>query len=174
MAATPPAAIVSVVQGGGRGTGRSNTPSEQSPGAELVVRCDIDQPIDQDRTHLGVQLRLAIRATKDRVSAAHIQVLPVGQPRTILKHRIFCLPRAQLAPEAVQRPPYQETEAPEVRIPSEGGMTDLVRKAEDATDNDNDNDNDTLREVPHTSMRAWPYRQERRGHGPTKKSLSYR
>ena len=32
----------------------------------------------------------------------------------------------------------------------------------------------TLREVPHTSMRAWPYRQERRGHGPTKKSLSYR
>ena len=41
-------------------------------------------------------------------------------------------------------------------------------------DNDNDNDNDTLREVPHTSMRAWPYRQERRGHGPTKKSLSYR
>ena len=34
---------------------------------------------------------------------------------------------------------------------------------------DNDNDNDTLREVPHTSMRAWPYRQERRGHGPTKK-----
>ena len=36
-------------------------------------------------------------------------------------------------------------------------------------DNDNDNDNDTLREVPHLSMRAWPYRQERRGHGPTKK-----
>ena len=34
---------------------------------------------------------------------------------------------------------------------------------------DNDNDNDTLREVPHLSMRAWPYRQERRGHGPTKK-----
>ena len=23
-------------------------------------------------------------------------------------------------------------------------------------------------------MRAWPYRQERRGHGPTKKNLSYR
>ena len=42
------------------------------------------------------------------------------------------------------------------------------------SDNDNDNDNDTLIEVPHTSMRAWPYRQERRGHGPTKKSLSYR
>ena len=40
--------------------------------------------------------------------------------------------------------------------------------------NDNDNDNDTLREVPHLSMRAWPYRQERRGHGPTKKNLSYR
>ena len=39
---------------------------------------------------------------------------------------------------------------------------------------DNDNDNDTLREVPHLSMRAWPYRQERRGHGPTKKNLSYR
>ena len=39
-------------------------------------------------------------------------------------------------------------------------------------DNDNDNDNDTLREVPHLSMRAWPYRQERRGHGPTKKDLS--
>ena len=36
----------------------------------------------------------------------------------------------------------------------------------------NDNDNDTLREVPHLSMRAWPYRQERRGHGPTKKDLS--
>ena len=35
--------------------------------------------------------------------------------------------------------------------------------------NDNDNDNDTLREVPHLSMRAWPYRQERRGHGPTKR-----
>ena len=41
-------------------------------------------------------------------------------------------------------------------------------------DNDNDNDNDTLRKVPHLSMRAWPYRQERRGHGPTKKNLSYR
>ena len=25
--------------------------------------------------------------------------------------------------------------------------------------------NDTFREVPHLSMRAWPYRQERRGHG---------
>ena len=36
-----------------------------------------------------------------------------------------------------------------------------------------DNDNDTLREVPHLSMRALPYRQERRGHGPTKKNLSY-
>ena len=35
-----------------------------------------------------------------------------------------------------------------------------------------DNDNDTFREVPHLSMRAWPYRQERRGHGPTKKNLS--
>ena len=44
----------------------------------------------------------------------------------------------------------------------------------DSNDNDNDNDNDTLREVPHLSMRAWPYRQERRGHGPTKKNLSYR
>ena len=40
------------------------------------------------------------------------------------------------------------------------------------TADDNDNDNDTLREVPHLSMRAWPYRQERRGHGPTKKDLS--
>ena len=29
--------------------------------AELVVRCDVNQPIGQDRPHLGVQLRLAIQ-----------------------------------------------------------------------------------------------------------------
>ena len=33
----------------------------------------------------------------------------------------------------------------------------------------------THSEKSHTcQMRAWPYRQERRGHGPTKKNLSYR
>ena len=36
----------------------------------------------------------AARATRDRVSAVHDQVHPVGQPGTILKHRISCLPRA--------------------------------------------------------------------------------
>ena len=36
-------------------------------------------------------------------------------------------------------------------------------------DNDNDNDNDTLKEVQHLSMKAWPYRQECRGHDPAKK-----
>ena len=50
----------------------------------------------------------------------------------------------------------------------------IRRGAQNSRSNDNDNDNDTLREVPHLSMRAWPYRQERRGHGPTKKNLSYR
>ena len=34
-----------------------------------------------------------------------------------------------------------------------------------AVDTESVNVNDTLREVPHLSMRAWPYRQERRGHG---------
>ena len=50
-------------------------------------------------------------ATKVRVSAVHTQVNLLGQPGTILKHRKSCLPRTQLAPEAVQRPPYQETKA---------------------------------------------------------------
>ena len=66
----------------------------------------------------AVALRAA-RATKDRVSAVHFQVLPVGQPGTTLKHRISCLPLAQLAPEAVQRLPYPETEATEVRMPAQ-------------------------------------------------------
>ena len=43
--------------------------------------------------------------------AVHTQVNLLGQPGTILKHRISCLPRTQLAPEAVQRPPNQETKA---------------------------------------------------------------
>ena len=68
----------------------------------------------------------AARATKIRVSAIPTQVHPEGLPGTILKHRILCLP---LAPEVVQRPPYPETEATEVR-----GLTDLGRKAEDATE----------------------------------------
>ena len=33
--------------------------------------------------------------------------------------------------------------------------------------NDND-DNDTLRKVQHPSMKAWPYKQECRGHDPAK------
>ena len=42
-------------------------PSEQTQGAELVVRCDNDQSLDQDRTHLGVQLRLAIQTCADQL-----------------------------------------------------------------------------------------------------------
>jgi len=55
-----------------------------------------------------------------------------------------------------------------VQVRKNISVSDFINKCV----NDNDNDNDTLREVPHLSMRAWPYRQERRGHGPTKKDLS--
>ena len=41
----------------------------------------------------------------------------------------------------------------------------------DCPGNDNENDNDTLREVRHPSMKAWPHRQECRGHDPAKKNM---
>ena len=51
-----------------RGTGRRSrywsirrTVKNRAKGAENVVRCDVDQPIDQNRPHLGVQLRLGSR-----------------------------------------------------------------------------------------------------------------
>ena len=45
-----------------------------------------------------------------------------------------------------------------------------VRPTESDNDDD-DNDTDTLRKVQHLSMKAWPYKQECRGHDAEKKNL---
>ena len=53
-----------------------------------------------------------------------------------------------------------------------GSGTSLALQQHDETGvSDNDNDNDTLRKVQHLSTKAWPYKQECRGHDSAKKNL---